>query len=333
LKEPGSGLNFLMSLCQGAWETKVLSVALEIELFTRISRGASTVDRVSQESGIDVKILQMLCNACRGMGLLQGAGDTLKNSPAAEELLVKGRVCYIGDFMVLVGEDYYDVWRGLREVVMTGRPVRDDRMVRLSNPRYAEAHIKAMHGISCGAAAMLAETLKLPGKGSLLEVGGGPGTYSIMLARKNPGLKATVFDSPFSCEYANKNIASMGAKNVVTQGGDFEKGSLPRGHDVIMLTYVLQCLAPPKCESLLKRVHEALPKGGMVVVNEFLLGKGRAGPVFSGLFALNAFMLSNGGSLYTQEEISGWLTNVGFEGVKAIKASDFIISLTAKKVG
>ncbi len=324
-------LTGMMSLCQGAWETKVLYVALEAELFTKISRGANTVYKVSQESGIDVRLLKMLTNACKAVGLLSGKGEVLKNSPRAERFLVKGRESYIGDFMVLVGEEYYDVWRGLKEVVVTGRPVRDDRMVRLSKPRYAEAYIRAMQEISHGAAVNLAEGLKLSGK-SLLEVGGGSGIYSIMLTRKNPGLKATVFDSPFSCDFANNNIKDMGAKSVATQPGDFEKGSLPEGHDIIMLTYVLQGLSPDRCEALLKGVYEALPKGGTVVVNEFLLEEGGTSPVFSSLFALNAFMLSNGGSLHTLDEISGWLSNVGFEGVKVIKTSNFIISLTASKV-
>jgi ubiquinone/menaquinone biosynthesis C-methylase UbiE len=321
-----------MSLCQGAWETKVLSVALEIELFTRISKGASSVDKVSGESGIDVKILQMIGNACKGIGLLQGTGETLKNSPAADKYLVKGRDSYVGDFFILIGEEYYDVWRGLREVVVTGKPVRDDRMVRLSNPRYAEAYIKAMTGIYKEPARGLAKTLDLSGRKGLLEVGGGPGIYSIMIARKNPQIKATIYDSPFSCEFADRNIEAMKAKNVVTQGGDFEKGPLPKDHDVIMLTHVLQNLPPEKCESLLRKALEALPKGGLIVINEFLLNKDKTSPIFSALFALNSFMLSNGGSLYTQEEMMEWLNGVGFEGAKAIKISDFIISLTANKV-
>ena len=327
------GLSGLMSLCQGAWETKVLSVALETEIFTRVSKGANTVDRLSQESGMDVGILQMLTNACRALGLLKGECESLENSSGAGEFLVKGRESYMGDFITLIGGEYYDLWRGLKEVVVTGKPVRDDRMVRLNNPEYAEAYVRAMQGISRGAAERLAESLDLSGQKSLLEVGGGSGIYSITLAKKNPDLKAVVFDSPFSCDFADRNIREMCVRNVTAQPGDFEKGGLPMGHDTIMLTYVLQWMKPAGCEALLKRVYEALPRRGSVVVNEFLLEEGGASPVFSSLLALNAFMLSNGGSLHTRDEISGWLTNVGFECVKAIKTSDFIISLTAKMVG
>lgn len=325
------GLSGLMSLCQGVWETKVLSVALELEVFTRISGGTDTVDKMSQESGMDVNLLGMLTRACGAMGLLEAGDRDLKNAPRTEKFLVKGSKSYIGDFIILVGGEYYDAWRGLKEVVVTGRPIRDDRMVRMSKPEYAEAYLRAMQGISAGAAEGLAGELGLSGQERLLEVGGGSGTYSIALARKNPGLKAVVFDSPFSCDFANKRIKEMKANNVTSQPGDFVKGALPKGNGIIMLTYVLQGMKPEECEALLKRVYEALPKGGIVVVNEFMLGE-EANPAFSSLFALNAFMLSSGGSLHTWDEISGWLRNVGFGEIKPIKASDFIISLTARKV-
>lgn len=321
----------IISLCKGAWETKVLSVALEVELFTRISGGAGSVDRLSQESGIDVRLLQMLVNACVGMGLVVQEKETLKNSPDAERFLAKGD-SYIGDFIILVGTEYYDVWKGLKEVVMTGRPVRDDRMARLSNPRYAEAHIKAMDGISRVAAGRLSGALDLSGKKSLLEVGGGLGAYSEALTRKNPRLQATLFDSPFSCDSAERRIKESGIKNVRTQPGDIGKGGLPKGHDVIMLTHVLQDMPPEKCEATLRGVYEALPKGGSVVVNEFLLEREGVSPVFSALLSINAFMLSNGGSLHTKEELTEWLKNVGFGGVKAIKTPGFMISLSAGKV-
>lgn len=322
-----------MSICQGAWETKILSAAVEIELFTRISRGANTVEKISQESGINVKLLQMLVNACKAMGLLKGTGDAIRNSPESEEFLVNDKEGCIGDFIKIVGGEYYDVWRSFKDVVMVGKPVRDDRVVRLSNPRYAELYLKAMHGITYRHAKEVAKLLNLKGKKSLLDIGGGQGTYSVMIAKENPGLRGVVFDSPFSCDAAKRFIDTAGAKNVTTQGGDFVMGSIPKGSDVVMLTHVLQSLAPERCESLLKKVFEVLPKGGMVIVNEFRLEKDGTNPIFSSLFALNAFMLSNGGLLHPHTEIAEWLSNVGFQEVGFLKTSyEFLVSFTATRM-
>ena len=163
----------------------------------------------------------------------------------------------------------------------------------------------------------------------MLEIGGGLGTYSIEMGKRK-GIRAVVFDSPFCCEFADKNISSSGAKGITTEGGDFEKGEIPRGHDTIMLTYVLHTIAPHKCEALLRKVHEALPAGGKVIVNEFLLERDSS-PVFSTLFAFNAFMLSNGGMLHTREDITGWLESVGFSRIKVIRTSPVLISVIGEK--
>jgi 2-polyprenyl-3-methyl-5-hydroxy-6-metoxy-1,4-benzoquinol methylase len=319
----------LLSLCQGAWEIKTLSVALETELFSRISRGAGTIDKISQESGIDLRMLTMLTNACIGIGLLTETKGVLKNSRDAELYLVKQKKSYIGDFILLVGEEYYDVWRSLKEVVMTGRPVRDDRMVRLTKPGYAEGYIKAMQQISLPAAQGLARFMPL-GKKKLLEVGGGAGAFSAVLSGK--GLESTIYDSPFACDIVDRYIREKAVKHVSTLAGDFEKGAIPTGYDVVMLTHVLHGLAPEKCEALLTRIHESLPKGGVVIVNDFLLEKSGASPVFSSLLTMNAFMLSNGGSLHTAEQMKEWITNAGFAEANAIKTSELIISLIGKRV-
>ncbi|MCK4714781.1 MAG: hypothetical protein KAT35_04345, partial [Candidatus Aenigmarchaeota archaeon] len=228
-----TGLLGFLSICQGAWATKLVSVALELEIFTRISKGADTVDKISEESGIDVRMLHMITNACRSLGLVTGSGGVIRNSPLAKRFLVRGSREYLGNFTSLIGENYYEVWRGLKNVVLTGNPVRDDRVVRLSDPKYAEAYIRSMHDISAGAAERLAGSLNLAGRKSLLEMNGGLGAYSLALTKKNSGLKATIFDSPFSCDIAEREIKSG---SVTTQSGDMEKSSVPSGHDIIMLT-------------------------------------------------------------------------------------------------
>jgi hypothetical protein len=327
-----TGLSGILSVCQGALGTKVLSVCLELEVFTRISKGTANAESISQESGVNLQVLKMLLNACKSLGLVTEKTGSLKNSPAAEAYLVKGKEGYAGDFMVLLGEEYYNIWRGFREVVMTGKPVRDDRMARLSNPRYADIYIKAMHGISKPHSEEVARLLKPSGRKAVLDVGGGSGTYSISIAKQHPDLKVVIFDSPFSCEAAEKYITSSGTKNVTTQGGDFVMGGIPSGSDIIMLTNVLSTLPPARGEALCRKVFDALPKGGMIVVNEFRLDNGGASPAFSSLFALNAFMLSNGGSLYTYEQMSEWLISLGFSNVKLLKtSSEFLVSIVADK--
>ena len=325
-------LSDIASITQGSWNTKVITMAVEIELFTKVSSRCNTPEKVSEECGLDLRIVQMLINALAGLRLLVKKNGVYVNSEAAERYLVKGKDCYVGDFVTLLGEEYYDVWRGFSNVIATGKPVRDDRRVRLSDPRYGEKYIKAMHEISMTHATSVAKRFDFKGMKSLLEVGGGHGTYSVLIAKENPGIKATVFESPFACVFVKEHASASGARGVSAQEGDFVLGNLPKGHDVVMLTHVLGGLPPEKCEAVLGKAYDALPKGGAVMVNEFKLESNLSRPSFSSMFSLNAFMLSNGGALYPYEQISEWLGNVGFTGVKVFNSDcEFIITLTATK--
>lgn len=320
----------VLGMCQGAWETKLLASAVELDIFSRIAKGAKTPDQISEECGVDARLLGMMVNACEAMGLVSRKADKLYLSPEAKRLLVRESPDYMGGFIAMAGGEYYDAWRGFRETVITGRPVRNDRMLMMSNPGYAGAHLRAMEALTAGAARTLSTKAGLRAK-SLLEIGGGTGNYSFALARSVRGMKAVIFDSPFACEQAKKRIEKGGLKGVSVRPGDAEKGELPKGHDAMMLSHVLQWMPPERCEAMLRRVCDALPKGGTVLVNEFLLEKGGTSPAFSSLLAFNAFMLSDGGGLHHRESIEEWLTNAGFSGVKAIKASPIIVTLKAAK--
>jgi 3-hydroxy-5-methyl-1-naphthoate 3-O-methyltransferase len=320
----------ILSISVGAWETKVLSECIDIGLFTKISEGHDSVDKISQETGIDVNVLGMLVKACGTMGLIDATRPKLVLKKPAGDLLVKGKEGYLGDFIMMLGGEYYDVWRSFKDVVMTGKPVRDDRMARMSNPRHGELHLRAMAGLTAGHASEVADRIRLAGKKSLLEIGGGIGTYSSMIAGKNPGISVTVFDSPFACDAARRAISSTGAKNVDTKAGDYFMEPIPKGSDAIMLSYVLHNHPPMKCESLLGKIYDALPAGGVIIVNEFRTGKNAPG--FCALMELNAFMMSDGGSLYNPDKISEWLSNVGFHEVKLLKtSSEFLVSVSAVK--
>ena len=329
--ETNCRLSDTTTVLQGALATKVLTTAVELDLFTRIARGARTPEAISEEAGINLALLDRLLKACASLGLMKAGRAGYSNSVSSTRYLSKESDYYIGDFVILVGKDYYDVWRSLSDVVATGKPIREDRTVRLSDPRYGERYIKAMHGISVCHASEIANKLSLKGRKSMLEVGGAHGTYSVLMAKKHPGMMATVFDSPFACRFAEKHATEQGTR-VRCEGGDFVLGNLPKGHDVVMLTHVLQDLPPQKCEALLRKAYDSLPKGGLLMINEFRLEKDGMTPAFSSLFSLNALMLSDGGTLYPYSEIMEWAGNIGFRDIKVLKSGcELIVTLTALK--
>lgn len=55
--------------------------------------------------------------------------------------------------------------------------------------------------------------------------------------------------------------------------------------------------------------------GGMIIIHDFILDNSKDGPEFPALFSLNMLLADTGGRSYSEEEISGMLTNGGVTGI------------------
>ncbi|NIR07513.1 MAG: SAM-dependent methyltransferase, partial [Candidatus Aminicenantes bacterium] len=88
-----------------------------------------------------------------------------------------------------------------------------------------------------GRADAFIENIDLSGRKKLLDVGGGPGTYSIAACRRFPKLKAVVFDLPETIAIANEVIAGEGMQDrVTTRAGNWETDTFGKDNDVVLFS-------------------------------------------------------------------------------------------------
>jgi SAM-dependent methyltransferase len=166
----------------------------------------------------------------------------------------------------------------------------------------------------------IAQALDLSGKNTLIDVGGGPGTYAVYFCKKNPGLKATIFDLPTTAPFAKKIIAEYGLENRIGfASGDFLAGPLPKGQDVAWLSQVLHGETPSDAARLLKNAAACLDRGGLLCVQEFALKDDRTGPAHAALFSLNMLVRTEGGQAYTEGEIARMMISAGALDVHALE--------------
>jgi hypothetical protein len=82
----------LMALSTGFWAFKTLAAAHELDLFSRLSGGASTTSlELARALGIHPRPAEMLLTGCAALGLLEKADGRYRNSPMSEESLVRGK--------------------------------------------------------------------------------------------------------------------------------------------------------------------------------------------------------------------------------------------------
>lgn len=308
----------IVSLATSYWASMVLLAANRLGVFTALGAEPRSAAQVADKCAGDARSMAMLLNACVGLGLLRKTGEVFANSPAAEAFLVEGKPAYLGQAL-RYSEDLYPVWGRLAEAVRANAPQLPPQAILGDDPDKTRHFVLGMANRARGVAASLAAVLDLSGRRRLLDVGGGPGTYSGMLVTKTPGLRATVLDVPGVAAIARELIAASGlADRVDVLAGDYATSPFPDGHDVVLMSGILHRETPESCRALLRKAFDALASGGLVAVSDvFFDDEAHVSPPFATLFALNMLLTSEHGSAHARTEMAAWMTEAGFADVIA----------------
>jgi 3-hydroxy-5-methyl-1-naphthoate 3-O-methyltransferase len=174
-----------------------------------------------------------------------------------------------------------------------------------------------MHNRALGVARGIVNFIDVAPGTTLLDLGGGPGTYAVLLAQKISGLRAIVFDLPPVVAIAEEIIASFGlGDRVKVQAGDFTTDASPPQVGAALLSGILHREAETACRTILRKVWGALEPGGTAIIGDVMLNADKVSPVFSTLFALHMLVSSERGGAHAKDEQCRWLTEAGFVDVQ-----------------
>lgn len=317
----------IMKIMWGMWSFRTLLTAIELEVFTKIDKGITTSKDIAKELKANGEGIKRLLNACVSLGLLNKSGKRYENKEITTQFLVKGKPTYYGDMILMNGRDSL---KDLKEVIINGTS-KQGLKKRMEDKEQAKIFTKAMHNNAVGPAIVLSRKFDFSKYKKLLDLGGGSGAYSIILTKNYSNLKSTVFDLPNVCEVAEEYIKKTNSKKVNTFAGDFFKEEFPKGADIVLLSQIIHSFDSDKNKYLLKKIHNYLPQGGLLIINDFLLNEDKTSPLYPTLFALNMLVNSAGGNAYSEEEIKSWIKETGFEYLKTIHLTGPVTSIISKR--
>jgi hypothetical protein len=108
----------------------------------------------------------------------------------------------------------------------------------------------------------------------------------------------------------------MGAAGQVrTLGGSYYETPLPGGQDVVLISGVFHRETPETCRDLIRRGHEALVPGGLLVVSDVMTDGSGVAPPFATLFGLNMLLTAPHGGVHRDADVSTWMREAGLEKV------------------
>ncbi|MGY3439859.1 MULTISPECIES: methyltransferase [unclassified Marinovum] len=306
----------VMDLATAYWRSQALFAANRLGLFETLTKAQSAPD-LAASLGCNLRVLQMLLDALVGQGLLERQDTAYATSDEARMFLVPGQPGYMGN-AIHYAENLYSAWGGLGKTLTTGEPEMAFEVYTGDDPRQTREFVYAMHDRALGIAAAMVDLVDLRGAATLLDVGGGPGTYASMFVQANPGLRATVLDLPGVVAHLPDIMARLGTPEAVTGlPGDFHAIDFPKGQNAVLISGVLHRESGTFCQELIARAKATLNPGGkLILADVFLRHEDEASRAFAPLFGLNMALTAPDGCVHDLEDICRWMTAAGFGGIE-----------------
>ena len=311
---PNPGL--IMQLAVAYRASAIFFAASDYDVFTALADGGLTAEEVAARTGTEREPMRLVLESCADAGLLARDGAKFLNTPTADTFLVRGRPAYLGGALTYA-RDLYPAWGNLTSLVKTGLPPMPPETILGDDKAKTRAFVMAMHERAKGIGSILPQIVDLTGRKRLLDVGGGPGTYSVALCRQTPGLTATVLDRPGVLEVSKELVDAAGfADRVSLMPGDYLKTPFGSGFDVALLSGMMHRETEEGVMLLLTKTFAALDAGGQVIVSDvFFDDDHKNTPPFTTSFALNMMVTSDHGSAHAKTEMQRWLERAGFTGI------------------
>ena len=322
----------LDELVLGFQPAQVVLTAHRLGLFTALDRGERSAAELAAAIGADRRGTRILCDALAALGLLAKRGDRYANGAEVREHLLpdspRPQGAMLGHRALL-----YERWGKLGDAVRSGTRIPDEAV----DPRLLggdEEFARAMADLGRESARLTAEVLDLDGVASLLDVGGGPGLYALEFARRQPDLRATIFDRPGTAPVAREAIAAAGlADRVAIRSGDAFADDWGGPYDLVFTSNFLHIFAAEENRGLVARAAAALAPGGRLAVKDLFLDPGRTSPPAAALFAVNMLVNTAAGDCYTVAEVEGWMTAAGLTPVAVVEVAHHSRLIVGRKPG
>ena len=310
----------LRKLYQGFTTSRVILTANNLRVFDYLKKASSAIE-IAGKLKTDPRATEILLDALAGIGLVsKSRGGRYRNAPVSNRYLVKGACLYQGD-IIKHSSTLWQNFSALDEVVKTGRPAR--------RGFDHESFIMGMHNLAVLRTASLIKAVGLKRVETMLDLGGGPGTNAIAVAKR--GVTVTVFDLPDTIKIARKIARREGISGIRFITGDFRVDGIGSGYDFILLSQIFHAFSAEENMALLRKCNTAMNPGGRVVVQEFPIDETKTTPARSALFSVNMLVGTEKGRCYSPKEIKHWLAETGFKNITIKHLPETVLIMGERK--
>lgn len=304
----------LQNIAQSYGQSAALMAAVEVGMFTAISKGAGTYQEVANVLDIHPtnaeRLMVMLC----ATGLLEKTKGRHQNAPDVERFLVEGSPVYMGPWITFT-KPQWNEWGRLSEHIRT-KNLKVMGSIETFTVADARRYHNATYSIGMGAGRRFVRQVDLASRMRIMDIGGGSGAYCIAAAKAHAGIQAVVLDLPVVCEVTREFIAENGVSDrVEARPCNFTRDPFPADCDVAIMASNLPMYSREMIASVIKNAHDALlPGGEMHLIGETTNDErtGSWGPAYWGL---GQAVVDSLGLAHSEADVIGYFQAAGFKDV------------------
>jgi SAM-dependent methyltransferase len=300
----------IMQIASGFMASKLLFAASELGVFEALAEGPVDLDGLAARTGLTRRATHVAADAMVALGLVDRRGADYANGPVAATFLAGATPADLRPLLRFWDQISYPSWTSLAATLGRGRP---DHQIFEIPDELKPVMSAGIDAATAGAAQRLAAVAGLPQGTRLLDVGGGTGSFSIILAAADPTLSATVLELPDIAPIARDRIAaSPAAERVDVVSGDMLHDEIPHGYGAFLLANVIHYWAPETNVDLLRRLRSAAVPGSRLLLVDFWTDATHSQPVAAALMAGEFAAHIDDGDVYSVDECREWLENTGW---------------------
>jgi predicted O-methyltransferase YrrM len=317
---------FILGLAHGFTESRILLTGAELDLFTLLTPVPLPAEEVAARIGADRRAIIILLDAMAAMGFLVKQAGKYQCPPSVSSFLSAKAPNSILP-MILHMAHLWERWSGLTGVVRGGQS-QEKATSSSRDENELRAFIGAMHAIAAPLAPRIVAAVNPGTARSLLDVGGGSGTYTLAFLQAVPEMSASLFDRPAVIEMAREGLEKAGILHRVTLvPGDFYRDEFPPGHDLAFVSAIIHQNSPAQNLDLFQKGFRALVHGGRIVIRDHVMKSDQTQPKDGAIFAVNMLVGTTGGKTYTFDEIEAGLAEAGFTGIRLLREGEHMDAL------
>ena len=296
------------------FDSVVLFALFELGVFRFLAMGEKSLDELHASVGGNSETLEAALDAAVALKVLSKRQDRYAASEALLDCLGReDSPAYIGEWIAFLHALAGPLLRLGEAVAKSSTPgALFEDMSGDNLP--AQRMTQAMDAYARTRGIEIADRLDFSQTHRLLDLGCGPGTYSLAIIERNPHIEATLLDLPGPIAEAKRIVAARGMSDRVAFVAADAMSYVPeRTFDTLLVSNTLHMLGPRDSLALLKHCITLLSSGGRIIVQAQYLNDDRISPRWPTLLNLIQRVGTPHGRNHAIGETSAWLREAGFE--------------------